>query len=108
MADDLTGLGARGFERMCQALASYALGPGIQVFGDGPDGGREASFDGRLRYPTAEEPWDGYGVLQAKYKEKVTTSGQDTAGSSAGSRPRWMPGPTRTSGGYATAAFLSI
>lgn len=79
MADDLTGLGARGFERMCQALASYVLGPGIQVFGDGPDGGREASFDGRLSYPNAEGPWDGYGVLQAKYKEKVTASGQDTA-----------------------------
>jgi hypothetical protein len=79
MADDLTGLGARGFERMCQALASYVLGPGVQVFGDGPDGGREASFDGRLSYPNAEGPWDGYGVLQAKYKEKVTASGQDTA-----------------------------
>jgi hypothetical protein len=79
MADDLTGLGARGFERMCQALASYVLGPGIKVFGDGPDGGREASFHGWLSYPNAERPSDGYGVLQAKYKEKVTASGQDTA-----------------------------
>ncbi|GAA0934445.1 hypothetical protein [Virgisporangium aurantiacum] len=79
MSDDLTGLGARGFERMCQALASYALGPGIQVFGDGPDGGREASFHGRLSYPSSEGPWDGYGVLQAKYKDKATTTGHDTA-----------------------------
>jgi hypothetical protein len=78
MADDLTRLGARGFEQLCQALAVCALGPGIEVFGAGPDGGREASFDGRLRYPSLDEPWDGYGVLQAKFKETVGTN-QDTS-----------------------------
>lgn len=67
VADDLTRLGPRGFEQMCQALALFVLGPGIQVYGAGPDGGREVSFDGRLAYPNAGEPWDGYGVLQAKY-----------------------------------------
>jgi len=46
MTDDLTGLGPQGFERICQALAVRVLGPGIAVFGDGPDGGREASFQG--------------------------------------------------------------
>jgi hypothetical protein len=39
MRTDLAGLGPAGFERLCQALAVYVLGPGIEVFGAGPDGG---------------------------------------------------------------------
>jgi hypothetical protein len=62
----LSGLDERRFEDLCRALAVRVLGPGIQAFGAGPDGGREASFDGRLHYPTPEAGWDGYGVLQAK------------------------------------------
>ncbi len=64
---------------MCQALAMGVLGPGIRVFGDGPDGGREASFDSQLRYPTPTDPWDGYGVLQVKYKTTIVGTGADTA-----------------------------
>lgn len=35
------------------------LGPDAQVFGSGPDGGREASFNGQLTYPdpTPDGPW---------------------------------------------------
>lgn len=43
VSDDPTGLGPRGFKRLRQALATYVLGPGIEAFGSGPDGGREAS-----------------------------------------------------------------
>lgn len=68
VADDLSGLGPQGFERLSQVLAVRVLGPGVEVFGEGPDGGREASFRGRLPYTNTVEPWDGYGVLQAKYK----------------------------------------
>lgn len=71
MVDDLSGLGPQGFERLSQALAVRVLGPGVEVFGEGPDGGREATFRGRLPYPNPIEPWDGYGVLQAKYKAKI-------------------------------------
>ncbi|GIJ29814.1 hypothetical protein Vqi01_49760 [Micromonospora qiuiae] len=46
------------------------LGAGIQAFGDGPDGGREATFDGPLTYPGPAQPWSGHGVLQAKYRRK--------------------------------------
>jgi hypothetical protein len=39
------------------------------MFGDGPDGGREASFDGPLNYSTSRSGrWCGYGVLQAKFR----------------------------------------
>jgi hypothetical protein len=79
VSDDLTGLGPRGFERMCQAVATYVLGPGIEVFGSGPDGGREASFRGRVPYPSSADPWDGFGIVQAKFKERILGTGTDTA-----------------------------
>ncbi len=44
---DLTGLNSRSFEHMIQALALKIVGPGVIVFGDGPDGGREATYQGR-------------------------------------------------------------
>ena len=56
---------------MCQALAAYVLGPGIEAFGSGPDGGREATFDGRAQYLSLTDPWDGFVVLQAKFKERL-------------------------------------
>jgi hypothetical protein len=76
---DLTRLGDREFEHLSQALALKVLGPGVSVFGDGPDGGREATFEGRMRFPEPGEPWDGYGVLQAKFKRRPGNSRQDTA-----------------------------
>jgi hypothetical protein len=69
MVYDLSRLGERPFENLCRALAVHVLGPGLQAFGDGPDGGREACFDGRVRFSTSlDGHWDGYGVLQAKYR----------------------------------------
>jgi hypothetical protein len=79
VVDDLSGLGPQGFERLSQALAACVLGPGVEVFGEGPDGGREATFRGRVPYPNPTEPWDGYGVLQAKYKAKIMGTGSDLA-----------------------------
>jgi hypothetical protein len=76
---DLTRLGDREFEHLSQALALQALGPGVSVFGDGPDGGREATFDGRVRFPEPGEPWDGYGVVQAKYRQRLVGDGKDAA-----------------------------
>ena len=43
------------------------LGNGILVFGDGPDGGREATFEGNLDFPSGKDPWSGYVVMQAKF-----------------------------------------
>jgi hypothetical protein len=74
---DLTRLGDREFEHLSQALALQVLGPGVSVFGDGPDGGREAAFEGRMRFPDPDEPWDGYGVVQAKYRQRLVGEGKD-------------------------------
>ena len=67
---NLTRLSSRSFEHLVQALAARVLGPGIVVFGDGPDGGREATFERKVPYPTPVECWDGYGVVQAKYRQR--------------------------------------
>ncbi|MFJ9408874.1 NACHT domain-containing protein [Streptomyces sp. NPDC101393] len=78
---DLTRLGTREFEHLTQALALRVFGAGVEVFGDGPDGGREAAFRGRTRYPAPdpEEPWDGYGVLQSKFRARPMGTEMDTA-----------------------------
>ena len=67
---DLSQLSSRSFEQLLQALAAKVLGPGLGIFGDGPDGGREATFHGKVPYPFVEDSWDGYGVLQAKFRQR--------------------------------------
>jgi hypothetical protein len=67
---DLTRLGERAFEEMCRALAVRVLGDNVQAFGDGPDGGRELTWEGTVAYPGSDSHahWSGYGVLQAKFR----------------------------------------
>jgi hypothetical protein len=69
---DLTGLGELEFEDLVQALAIKVLGSGVQVFGDGPDGGWKATFDGVARFPEPDTGglWQGYGVVQAKFRRQ--------------------------------------
>ena len=74
---DLSRLSTHSFERLVQALAGKVLGPGIVVFGDGRDGGREATFEHKVPYPTPLEPWDGYGVVQAKCRERPINTTED-------------------------------
>jgi hypothetical protein len=71
---DLTGLDPRKFEHLIQALALDAIGGDVTPFGDGPDGGREATFDGPMHYPSFVEPWDGYLVIQCKFQQKPGTT----------------------------------
>lgn len=78
---DLTRLGSREFEHLTQALAIQILGSAVQAFGDGPDGGREAEFHGALTYPlpNPDGPWNGHGVLQAKFLQRPRGTTQDTS-----------------------------
>ena len=71
-------LGPQGFEEICRALGVRILGPGITAFGAGPDGGREASFSGLQQFPNTAEPWNGYGIMQAKYKAQLRGTRTDT------------------------------
>ncbi|WP_166870286.1 hypothetical protein [Salinibacterium sp. ZJ450] len=66
---DLDRMGWRQFEHLVQALSLAELGNGVQIFGDGVDGGREATFDGPVQFPQGSgELWDGYGIIQAKHR----------------------------------------
>jgi hypothetical protein len=47
---NLSGLSTRSFEQLIQAISAKVLGPGIVIFGDGRDGGREATFEGTIGY----------------------------------------------------------
>jgi hypothetical protein len=67
---NLFGLGTRSFEQLVQALSARIIGPGIVIFGDGPDGGREATFQGKLDFPTKRGGWGGSGIVQAKFLQR--------------------------------------
>jgi molecular chaperone DnaK len=60
----------KSFEALVQALAQKSLGDNAIVFGDGADGGRELTFVGTKKFPNDTIIWDGYWVVQAKFKEK--------------------------------------
>lgn len=74
---DFRTFSTRSFERFAQALTASVLGPGIMVFGDGPDGGREAAFDGKLDFPTTADAWSGYTVMQAKFLQVPKSPAED-------------------------------
>ena len=74
---DLSKLNSREFEHLIQSLSAKVIGPEIVIFGDGPDGGREATFDGEIPYPTKTNPWNGYGVVQAKFLQRSSGRKKD-------------------------------
>lgn len=80
MATLLPGFSPDSFEQLIRALALKIFGHGVTVFGNGPDGGREATFNGRVPFPVPGDGcWAGYGVIQAKFKEKPETTQKDQA-----------------------------
>jgi hypothetical protein len=67
----LFGFSPESFEQFIRATSIAVMGPGVTAFGDGPDGGREATFKGVVPYPfPPAQHWSGYGVVQAKCKTK--------------------------------------
>jgi hypothetical protein len=73
---NLTGLSSRSFEHLVQALACKIFGPATTVFGDGPDGGREATFEGKAT-PDPPLEWEGYTVIQAKFRQRSSEKVDD-------------------------------
>lgn len=67
---NLSGLNSREFEHLIQALTMRVIASGVRPFGDGKDGGREATYEGRMSYPSDTEPWNGYLVIQAKFLQR--------------------------------------
>lgn len=58
-------------------MAAHVLGSGILIYGDGPDGAREASYEGTLDFPTPTDKWTGYTVMQAKFRQVPGTPSED-------------------------------
>lgn len=67
---DLSKLNAQSFQSLVESLALSEFGLLGQVFSSGPDGGRDFSFTGTVPGYEGRE-WEGYVVLQAKFKEKL-------------------------------------
>jgi hypothetical protein len=84
---DFKTFSTRSFERFAQSMTLHALGSGVLVFGDGPDGGREAVYEGKLNYPSAAENWSGYTVMQAKFLQVPGSAHEDAD---------WLVGQLRT------------
>ncbi len=74
---DLNGLGEKEFERMCKSLLKKVIGSGTITFGEGPDGGREAVFQGKAPYPSESEQWDGHWIFQVKFHNTRLVSGSE-------------------------------
>ena len=70
---DINKLTNSDFELLSQSLIRKILGNGSITFGRGPDGGREATFEGKCDYPNSATQWDGYWIMQAKYREVRTS-----------------------------------
>ncbi|UYV55658.1 NACHT domain-containing protein [Priestia megaterium] len=67
---NLNRLNTRDFEHLVQALSRKIMGDAVITFGDGTDGGREATYHGRCNFPNEAEQWQGYWVIQAKFKQR--------------------------------------
>ncbi len=66
---DLDGLGDVEFEHLVQTLLKVVIGNGTTTFGTGPDGGREATFQGKAPYPSLSDQWEGLWIFQAKFHD---------------------------------------
>jgi hypothetical protein len=75
----LEALSSRSFEQLVQSIGVLELGPGLVVFGDGPDGGREATFDGTLPRIGTPRCQAGYLVVQAKFLQRPRGARTDGA-----------------------------
>lgn len=75
---DLTKLDHRKFEHLVQATAIEVVAPGVSAFGDGPDNGREATFEGTMDYPSKADPWSGLLVMQAKFRQVPQSNATDS------------------------------
>lgn len=84
---DFNKFSTRSFERFAQAMALHVLGNGVLVFGDGPDGAREATYEGQLNYPSPDDKWSGYTVMQAKFLQVPGSPREDAD---------WLVGQLRT------------
>jgi hypothetical protein len=66
------------FESLAVSLTESVAGAGVEAYGPGPDGGREATYTGVINWSAttgeSDGVWDGYTVVQAKQRQTLTDS----------------------------------
>lgn len=67
---DLSRLNGVSFERLIRAMCFEMMGPSGAVYSSGPDGARDYTFEGEIK-GYESRGWNGYLVLQAKFREKL-------------------------------------
>jgi hypothetical protein len=73
LLDDIT------FENLVNTICQKILGPGVISFSQGKDGGRDGKFTGIAQnYPSANEPWSGKFIIQAKHTNNPIASCSDS------------------------------
>ena len=73
----LDSLSQQLFEKMVQALAAREITSTVTPFAYGPDGGREATFEGVADYGAEDSLWNGSGLIMAKYRTRTQGPMQD-------------------------------
>ena len=72
-------LSDKDFERLVVAICMEVLGPGVVSFCTGPDGSRDARFEGTaLHLPSSANPYKGKFIIQAKQTEDPVAKYSDT------------------------------
>lgn len=67
------------FERLVVHCSRPLFGPALQSFAAGPDGGRDARFEGTANnFPSAAQPWTGVTVIQAKHTNATNAHFSDS------------------------------
>lgn len=67
------------FEKLVVAICKEILGEGTQGFASGPDGGRDAKFNGTANlYPSTQDPWKDTTIIQAKHTMGINKDFSET------------------------------
>jgi len=77
------------FEQLAVALAASVIGAGMEVYGRGPDGGREATYTGTINWSATTDDdglWNGYTIVQAKQCQTLMEPAENL---------RWLKGQLR-------------
>lgn len=66
------------FENLVVDICRSLIGVGVRGFAEGPDGGRDARFDGTAgNFPSCRDPWSGITIIQAKHTARTDASYSD-------------------------------
>lgn len=72
-------LSDKQFEDLIVLICQRLLGMSVQGFAEGPDGGRDAKFEGTANaIPSEAKPWEGKVIVQAKHTNGVNKSFSET------------------------------